>query len=663
MQFAIDSLLSHFVTPFWSIAVGLALCALVGVFCIAAFWWEATGGEFFRNEGIQVSTNRVVNAALALAVPILITVGVFLIVFPVQSPVGVFLKSQSHPSGFDPAIQSPWDSDLLQWSQDLEAIGMTPLDASPYVDEVLWGLVDVAPQDGWRRDSAEINATISDLVLSSLRKDPAELRRGTSWNSRLPRWLIESTEIAVVKAMVLRSNVHALTIEAHPRRTPSGHAWVGIMRYFSEDLGAYNWIRGKDSERIFGDEKVVPASYIKDDASELGSEEVPYIVGRPRFFLGARSDGLTDINVVMKIAWPPGSTEAKVSVLVDGQESISKKLTHDVVVPSNTMHQISGNISISEVADLQVKMETAGTVARVRGVQFSSPEMIHVRVTGTDAGAVSESIRQVQNCNVPELFNWRGQMVEDIDVTKVSLVGSGSDVEVRNSGDEGVWLIPEGVAENRLEDLQDRLSRIPGDEFGDRQFMKASRSRSVSPGPYSFYNTPFRYNAEQLYFESDDGDAKAFIVDHDPRIALNSGPVRMHTARPLIVQWRLARDNAPGFVNLYHLAVNLEAQGLLLNAGCSPRDPEEFDNGRFFPFWRAFFEALHGAAIAQLSADAIEAGERLSEPLFALNDAAQARLRAERTRPGLIMVLLGVLLLLFTATRGVISARRVTRDK
>ncbi|MFI0460143.1 MAG: hypothetical protein ACH254_21365, partial [Candidatus Thiodiazotropha endolucinida] len=163
--------------------------------------------------------------------PILITVGVFLIVFPVQSPVGVFLKSQSHPSGFDPAIQSPWDSDLLQWSQDLNAIGMASLDASPYVDEVLWGLVDVAPQDGWRRDSTDISAKISDLVLSSLRKDPAELRRGTSWTERLPRWLIESTEIAVVKALVLRNNVQALTIEAHPRRTPSGHAWVGIMRY------------------------------------------------------------------------------------------------------------------------------------------------------------------------------------------------------------------------------------------------------------------------------------------------------------------------------------------------------------------------------------------------------------------------------------------------
>ena len=192
--------------------------------------------------------------------------------------------------------------------------------------------------------------------------------------------------------------------------------------------------------------------------------------------------------------------------------------------------------------------------------------------------------------------------------------------------------------------------------------MKVSRSRGVAPGPYSFYNTPFLFDEMQMYFMSDEGDAKAYIVDHDPRLALNSGPVRMHTVRPFIVQWRVARDGLPGYLTLTHMAVNMGTQGLFLNARCEPANDAAFDNGRFFPFWRSVVEAINSAAIGQLFENPIEAGERLSEPLFALNEHTQARLRSERTRPGIVLLLLGVLMLLYTATRGVLAARRISRD-
>ncbi|XOV90649.1 MAG: hypothetical protein ACFHX7_12375 [Pseudomonadota bacterium] len=658
MQYIADSLLAYFVTPFWSVPVGLLICAIVGLFCLAAFWWEPTGGEFFKREGIRPTSSRVGNAALALAVPIAIAVGVWLIVFPAQAPVGVYLKSQSYPAVFDPDIASDWDADLSDWLRHLEAVGMNAVDASAYVDDVLQGLLERTPQNGWRRDAADTSSTVAELVVESLGKKPVDLSRGSLWHERQPRWLIESVEIAVLKGLLLERNVQAMTVEAHPRRTPSGHAWVGITRYLAADLGTFGWVLDEEPARIFGEDLIVPASYIKDDASQLGSEEIPHIVGRPRYYIAT-----DNVTIAFKMAWPTGFSEATVTAVVDGVRQAPVTLSQNVVVPTDTIEQLGTTPGAAGIAALELVVSSGGSTVTVPGVQFSFPQTIEVSVDGPGAPAVIETVRQLQTCATAELANWRAVMRDHISVGSVRLTTGPADVEISLEGDEGIWFKPQGITDDRLGELRSRLKPIPVAELGDQQFMKVSRSRLVPPGPYSLHNTPFVYDEAQRYFATDSGDERAFIVDHDPRAVFNSGPVRIHTVRPLIVQWRVPRENESGFTNLVHMALDPDIQGLLLRPDCTPNNAAAFDNGRFFPVWRAFFEAIESAAVSQLSADSVEARERLSEPLFALDDTAQTRLRAERTRPGLVLVLLGILLLLYTATRGVAAARRVTRDE
>ncbi|MFI0460144.1 MAG: hypothetical protein ACH254_21370, partial [Candidatus Thiodiazotropha endolucinida] len=118
----------------------------------------------------------------------------------------------------------------------------------------------------------------------------------------------------------------------------------------------YHWVQGQDCNPT-------------DDAPVLGSDKEPYIVGRPRYSLGARSAGKTEIDVTVMIGWPPGSTETKVSVLVDGRglNPDPVKLTNNVKVATKKLHKFSGKILTTEVSDLLVRTETAGTVVEVRG--------------------------------------------------------------------------------------------------------------------------------------------------------------------------------------------------------------------------------------------------------------------------------------------------------
>ena len=654
--------LAHFEPQFWSLPVGLLLCALVAFFSLGAFWWEWTGGPFFEKERIQVSKRRVVNGFVALLAPITIIVGTFLVVFPAQPPKGVFLKSYSHPLDFTEDSESSWDRSLVVWKSQLDQLGIEQIDATPYVNFALVSLVAETPETGWRRESEQVNRLIANAVTAALHSNPNEMRDRKPWIESVPRWLIESVEIAVLKALLLKHNVQALTVEAHPRRTPSGHAWVGVGQYLSPDLGRYSNRGSSLSQQSNGagyEWQGMPISEIMDKATASSSDEVPFIVGRPSFVVRKSAGSSMTMTAYFEIAWPAGASHLDVGILVNGAKELEEPLTGSYLNPTNRVHVV-GPVSIEEEdRNFRATARYNGIQNELEGTVIVLQDQINIEFLGPDAAALRTTFQQLKACNNAEIVNWRLATNERSGIEAMQSTGD-ADVVVRHFPNEGLWIYSASLDQSILERLRSRLVPIPEADLERQYFQKVSRVETGESGAYSLYNTPLAPDSEQKYAAVNSGTARAFVVGHHPEPPLNSAYVNSLSVRPFVTSWQIREPTENRFDRATVVAIDPRQQGLVLNSRCEPAAPARYDSGRFLPIWTEVTTAIRETSLAVWPRKAAEAESRLSEPVFALDGVSQIRLKSECLALGLILQLTGLLLLICSHLRGALSARHIT---
>ncbi|AGP81815.1 hypothetical protein I533_09225 [Alteromonas mediterranea MED64] len=307
----IEKLLLYFSPTFWPWPIALLATLLVILFSTASYWFVNTGGRWSHSEGLFRSKSKFLNYSLAFILPIMTGIGISLILAPINVPYAVYLKSASHPYSFDPTSKSRWDDELEEWKAEAKKAGLSPLDLQPYVDRALQYLNNNYANLAWDRENTENTNIFIEAIEQSFSSEIEGNPNLKPWIQHFPRWVIESIEISMLKAITLTKNVRAYTVEAHPRTTPSGQAWIGIDAYLS-----------------VGSLVSSPLSAINADATVQQIGDMPMIIGRP--FVRVDSTGSPiKLKPIIQVRWPSLEDKLKIEVYVNG-----KNMGHEDIYPT-----------------------------------------------------------------------------------------------------------------------------------------------------------------------------------------------------------------------------------------------------------------------------------------------------------------------------------------
>ncbi len=156
--------------------------------------------------------------------------------FPLQKPVAVIL-----PSSAGAVNASNWRE---VWDEAIERLGsdVIAIDAAQITQAVFDEVAAVTPKAGWDALDSTARLTISEITERKLTTELDDLKFSRvseiepRSELRLEPWVIESIELAVLKAITLRANTSAILLVYEPRSTDLGPALhEGHRQYLRAD--------------------------------------------------------------------------------------------------------------------------------------------------------------------------------------------------------------------------------------------------------------------------------------------------------------------------------------------------------------------------------------------------------------------------------------------
>ncbi|GAA0374925.1 hypothetical protein GCM10009092_43950 [Bowmanella denitrificans] len=649
----IEKFMLYFSPTFWPWPIALLATLLVIVFSTASYWFLNTGGCWSRSEGLFRSKSKFLNYSLAFILPIMTGIGVLLTLVPIHVPYAIYLKSGSHPYSFDPTSKSRWDGELEEWKAQAKKAGLSPIDLQPYVDRALQYLNNNYANRAWDRENIGNAHIFIEAIEQSFSSEIEENPNLKPWIQHFPRWVIESIEISMLKAITLTKNVRAYTVEAHPRTTPSGHAWTGIDAYLSVPSLVTS-----------------PISAIHADATVQQIGDMPMIIGRPFVRIDSTTSSSIKLKPIIQVRWPSPEDKLKIEVYVNGKNMGHQYIyAKDITPPGEKIHVLEPFNVDEKPTDIKLIAKFQNYESNHSAFLIGEKARVALSLQGFD-DQFKHTLELFSECSNSKTTNFTAYYHNSLEVSDFTFFNDGMrDVNIILTDDYGMWFFPEGIIEkNRKKFMNASKSAmrvVPKEAYENGIYLKATRSNLGTPGIFSLFKTPFLFDENQHFFVDIKTEALSYISGYRlPR--WDYSRMDRNTVRPLLSKWTLRKeDGTPQSV--YHLAVNPDRQGLYLkkdsNGMCLPTKPESYDSGRFFPVWFEILKAIKNTSVQPLSNLPVESQSRLMEPVFALDAQTQTRLRAEKILPGVAITLIGIILHFLIAVYGVLSVRKLVSDK
>ena len=206
--------------------IGVVLFLILLVCSICSMLPVLSGGGITKRE-----RNRRIAflGRCVLLSPLLCVFAVLTFIAPLKRPIKVVLVSRSRPESLDSTQREALLDDTRKVIRRV-AVG---LDVGSAVDSILVELT--AKGRLWRRDDLDQQSDIKVVVLRELDSMSTESHRldtlDISSSPSLPRWVVESVELAFLKAMTQRFNVEEITLVLFDRMTDSGRVWAEMPDY------------------------------------------------------------------------------------------------------------------------------------------------------------------------------------------------------------------------------------------------------------------------------------------------------------------------------------------------------------------------------------------------------------------------------------------------
>ena len=349
--------LQWIIGPTWSPWISVPILMVVALLLTASYIWIRASGALTDHERRVMSRPWArVLGLVVLGFPFILFSGALLTAFPAARPQHIFLESRSRPPG------EPSEEHRRAWQQAMEALGedkTNRLDAGPMVDTALRCLVDNGNFFSWKPDEQTISA-IRQAVDETLR---GICRRGRhlspSREAGLPRWVIETVEFAILKALTLQSNIASLTIQVHRRVLGYGDSWTAIPEYLA-------WDETQTPQLI--------------DGTPPGFESQTHFAANPWALRDDRA-----LRVFVRLRAGPEDDGAKLGVYLNGQvlaENQSLHVGSDFPANETFIRQISvPTVQVTDSDRLTVGLNR-GLGSEERDVVFHGDNRVVISVTG-----------------------------------------------------------------------------------------------------------------------------------------------------------------------------------------------------------------------------------------------------------------------------------------
>lgn len=350
------------VLPFYGTAIFVigVMVVLTAVVCsVLAIVPLRVGGGLGRNERAPISLPGKLFVLLCSLAPIPCTLSLLGFVMPLRAPMDILFVSRS--------VGGPEDQEALATARrELVAERPDLLDATVVATAAVQELEAFSSE--WLKDEGLRRAEVRDIVIRAL--DTVSLEAPTASDappgiSTLPRWLLESVELAVLKAVTQRYNVRELHVVASKRPTLAGSTWELAEPYL--ERGSIR-SRGTVVETVLRQEEstteLVAASLRLTDGGLV--LDVWVALGRCPGCQAARTlrFGIYSAGMLIRVVPAPIAPSAGVDVI--------ERLTVSVSLPSQ--------VDLSELrirldgSDRTRRVQTAGNIAVKFAVMTSAAD-------------------------------------------------------------------------------------------------------------------------------------------------------------------------------------------------------------------------------------------------------------------------------------------------
>jgi hypothetical protein len=594
--------------------VGLALVglALLLVFAVAATWPIRVPGELTRGERSRLGRTDVLASLFAWLVrvtPLLLAVGGTLLFFPVAVPRDLFLSSRARSTLGDDADE--WEA---KWEELVETASEEGLDMGVVVDAVCDRLIQEAePGEPWRPADPILRQRLRETVRSTFAEvEPSIVRArevGHRIETRLPHWVVETVELAVLKAQSQRTNARRYHLLVADHRTDSGDAWDLLIPYLQADASA---AQPPSIEVIRRPEQRTP---------------------RLERVLEATESKRTGIVVRCIFSVPPQSMPNQTAEI-----QLSLQMSDGWTSPPKKVSLIGGRRFT--LVHQEVEYAASGPARSPQlVVQITEPPLSRP-IPPRQAGTVKIQLR-VQN---PSLWretwetlktdsafrSWREHHAErGQPIDQIALSDEEGEAVVDSRTDPGsVWIYPAAVLPTSLQ----RPVVHPGPTRPIRAFRGAATDL---PGLFSWEALPLRPQMTVTDFRAGNGSTTATRRPLRPHLSDGRNRRNDVDPSPLVTTHRHPRGEAT------HLALAPEEQDALNPIG---------EPIRAAIVWTALLNAIQRCRQPEIAVDTQEIED---DPKLILESRDLQEFRATALSGNLLPLLVGLLLLAGVVTRGV----------
>lgn len=578
---------------------------------------------------------------------ILVVLGIGYSHLPVAAPKAVMLSTRSRglETGVDPA-RSVW---VQRWEQLAEnARRSRCLDAGPLVDSACATLAASPPAEGWDPTSAAVRDHIRSVALpiitSRARAQPVLKTAGEYLDvgtpSVLPAWVVESIELASIKALNLSHNTREVRVLAKARETRVGNAW-------GETTKAYLRSDPTRSEQL-----LVEVDEVGDRAPVLLSD----------FYRCSAKDDSIRAVVLVEVDNKRllALADSEIKELARVQLYSNPESPHDSVIAERLLtieSESDGPRFLQQMFDRVAIREVAGIRQPATGVSVSVPKIAAPDGTQATAERVGGSSRvavlveparvsdwqhTVQALRADGFTNWRedmknGKLTGGVEPEEMFAVRT-------SSGDAEVvaWMTDRGVWVGPADTLTD-MPQLPQKAESSSSVFRARSLAQDAPGLYSLAGVQLP-GAERYSLTEGDSLGRVTSVTRTlvSSVRFGTDSASGSPDLPLVTRVLIPRDEGGHAVATY-IGVDPSSIGVVFTGPEEP--PQGYDSARFLSFWTEVLRAAYDSSYSIGSGQEISTRNESSEPPFVLIDSrTMNEIRARSARAPLLTGASGLLL-------------------